>query len=139
MRTLIALLFILCSPILKADHWLILVNEERVFECISTCAENGFNANMLKAKLKLKSGDRITIVYSKDSIGKNITKNITVTDSANTKFKNFPVFDSSGDHAIAIKADDLLSLHKVILWYSETKKEGNKEVTTRRIPLVYFE
>lgn len=141
MRTLIAIIFFIgCSIQMKADHrWLILVNEERVFECVSTCSENGFNANMLKAKVKLKAGDKITIVYTKDSNETNITKNIIVTDSAQTNYKNFPIFDAAGNHAIAVKADDLLALNKVILWYSETKKVGGKEITTPRIALVYFE
>jgi hypothetical protein len=132
--------FVLCATAARAeDHWLILVNGERVFECPATCAANGFNPIMLRSKVKLDSFDVITIVYSKDSVEKGITKNISVSDSAQNDFKTFSVFDEDGSHAIAIKAKDFNSLHKIIIWYSETKKVKDVVMTTARVPLVYFD
>lgn len=140
MKRLVIIFFLVFTGIIsKADHWLILVNEERVFECISTCSENGFNAKMLKAHGTLKAGDRVTVVYVKDSIEKNITRNIIVSDSAQNDFRTFPIFDPEGNHALAVKADDFASLHKIIIWYSEKKIVNGVEVFTQRIPLVYFE
>ncbi len=140
MKAIIILFFLfLYSLAVNANHWLVLVNGERVFECVSTCSENGFNANLLMAKGQLKAGDKITIVYIKDSNELNITKNIIVSDSAQLRFNAFPVFDAAGNQGITINADDLNSLHRIIIWYSEKKMVNNKEIITQRIPLVYFE
>ncbi len=124
---------------LKANHWIVLVNGERVFECVATCSANGFNAQLLKANVQLKAGDKITIVYTKDTNEINVFKNISVSDSAQVDFVTFPIFDPAGDHAVTVKVDEFTSIHKIIIWYSERKKVGHKEVITSRIPLVYFE
>lgn len=133
-------LFLLCSfHALAYDHWLILVNGQRVFECIATCSSGGLNTDLLKASVKLKPGDKVTVVYTKDSIEAKVTKNVILSDSASKKFQTFSVYDAEGDHAITVKADDFNIMHKIVLWYSEKKIVNNKEVVTEKIPLVYFE
>jgi ribosomal 50S subunit-recycling heat shock protein len=133
-------LFILCSfHALAYDHWLILVNGQRVFECIATCSAGGLNTDILKASVKLKPGDKVTVVYTKDSIEAKVTKNIMVSDSALKEFQTFSVYDAEGDHAVTVKADDFNAVHKIVIWYSEKKMVNNKEVVTQKIPLVYFE
>jgi hypothetical protein len=137
--SLIIATFILTCINAFADHWLILVNGERVFECISTCSNGGLNTNMLMANVKLKAGDKITVVYTKDSVEAFITKNIIISDSVAKKFQTFSIYDAGGDHACTVRADDFASIHKIVIWYSEKKVRNNKETITKKIPLVYFD
>ena len=143
MKYSIAIFFImLCSLYSRAhttDHWVILVNGERVFECISTCSSHGLNKNLLKASVKLKPGDKITVLYTKDTLVTKVTKSITVSDSTLRQFQTFSVYDAEGDHAITLKVDDFENLRHVVLWYSEKRMVNSKEVVTEKIALVYFD
>ncbi len=135
----LSLLFLCHTMAFATDHWVVLVNGQRVFECISTCSAHGVNPDLLKASVSLKAGDKVTVIYTKDTLESKITKNIMITDSALKQFQTFSVYDADGDHAITVKADDFISLHKVVLWYSETRKINSKDIVTEKVALVYFE
>jgi hypothetical protein len=130
------------------DSWIVLVNGERVFECVSTCSSNGINLALLKAQVKLNERDKITFICMKDSTFPATTKILTVTDTSFRftgphiyvkPLQAFPIFDPDGNKAITISASDLKELHGIIIWYSERRSRDNKIVESKKMALIYFE
>jgi hypothetical protein len=130
------------------DSWIILVNGERVFECVSACSAKGVNIALLKSKVTLHPTDKITFICTKDSTFPSTTKVLTITDTAFRYVKTtmyvkplqaFPIFDPEGNKAITISASDLKELHGIVIWYSEKRRKNNKIVESKKIALVYFE